>query len=72
VHHIAVLHHVFLAFNAQASLVFGAGFAAKPDEIFIRNDLGFDEAFFKIAVDDTCRLRGFPIPLLPSTKGSHQ
>ena len=57
-HHIAVLHDIFLAFYAHFAGFFGFGFAAERDEIVVGNHLGADEAAFKIGMNHAGGLRG--------------
>ena len=54
--HIAILHHIFLAFGAHFARFFGFGFAAQRDKVVIRNHLGADKAAFKIGVDNASGL----------------
>lgn len=58
VHHIAVLHDIFLAFYAHFAGFFSFGFAAERDKIVVGNDLGADEAAFEVGVDDAGGLWG--------------
>jgi hypothetical protein len=51
VHHIAVFHHVLLAFGAHLAGVFGTLLAFVGDEVVKRNGLGADIALLKVGVD---------------------
>ena len=56
VHYVAVLHHVFLAFDAQLAGLTHALLAAERYIIVIFDDLGADEALLEVGMDDTCAL----------------
>ena len=56
VHHIAVLHDVVLAFEAQSAFGAGVGFGARFEQLVPANRFGADEVFFQIGVDGA---RGF-------------
>src|SRR5690606_17930010 len=57
---VAVLEDVFLALEAVFAGFAGGGGAAEAREVVEGNDLGLDEAFFEIGVDDAGGLRGLP------------
>ena len=57
VHDVAVLHHVFLAFNTELAGLAHALFAVERYIVGILYYLGADEAFLEVGVDDTCALR---------------
>ena len=57
-HHIPVLHHIFLAFHAHFTGFFGFGFAAERHKVVVGNDLGADKAAFEVGVDDAGSLWG--------------
>src|SRR5690606_40888467 len=60
-HHVAVLHHVVLAFDAYLAGGPGGRHGARGDEVVVRDDLGLDEAALEVGVDDPRRLgRGGP------------
>ena len=60
-HDVAVLHHVVAAFLAElAFLLDGHHGTIGGHEVVIGDDVGLDEAPFKIGVDDAGRLRGGP------------
>ena len=52
VHYVAVLNHIFLAFHPEASGLAHGCFAAELHIIVVFDDLGADEAFFEVGVDD--------------------
>lgn len=56
VQHIAVLHHVFLAFCTHLAGILGALLALVGNEIVKGNGLRADETAFKIAVNHAGRL----------------
>ena len=58
VHHVAVMHDVFLAFSAHLPGFLGTGFALVGDEVFVGDGLGADEATLEVSVDDARRLGG--------------
>ena len=49
--HIAVLHHIFLAFQPKLARVARTRFAAERDVIVISDGLGTDEALLEIGMD---------------------
>ena len=49
--HVAVLHDVFLAFEAQLRAFFGDGKAAGGQQIFPAHDFRLDEIFLDVAVN---------------------
>ena len=51
-HHVAVLHDVFLALDPQLAGFAGLGVGAEADEVVEVDGLGRDEAALEIAVDD--------------------
>ena len=57
---VAVFEDVFFAFEAVFAGFAGGGDAAEAGEVVVGNDLGLDETFFEIGVDDAGGLRGFP------------
>ena len=57
---VAVGEHVFLALKAVFPGIARGGDTAEAREVIVGNDFGFDEALFKIGVDDACGLGGFP------------
>ena len=58
VDHVAVLHHILLAFAAELALLLGGVDTAVLDHIIIGNDLRPDEAPLDVSVDFTGGLRG--------------
>ena len=56
---IAVFEFIVFAFESVFAGLAGSGGTARGDEVFVADNLGFDEAFFKIGVDDAGALRGF-------------
>ena len=60
VHDISILHHVFFAFHAQLSGFAYGGLAAILDEVFVLDNFGTDESFFKVGMDNSGALRSFP------------
>ena len=54
---IAVLHHVFLAFEPELAGLARAGLAVVRDVIGVGDRLGANEALFEICVNDACGLR---------------
>jgi len=57
-HHVAVLHDVFLAFRRHVARGLRALFAAIGDVRGVVYDFGADETFFEICVNDARSLRG--------------
>ena len=57
VHDVAVLHHIFLAFQPEFAGLARAGFAVAGDIIGIGDGFGADIALLEIGVDDAGRLR---------------
>ena len=51
VHHVAVLHDVFLAFKAEGAAGAGGGFRAGVEELVPANGFSPDEMFLQIRVD---------------------
>src|SRR5690606_17653382 len=49
-----------LAFHARFALGPGLGHRSRRDQVIERNHLRFDEAFFKVGVDDASSLRSLP------------
>src|SRR5262245_35151224 len=58
VQHVAVLHHVILAFLAQTARGGGASLTLVLDEVVVAHGFGADEATLEIGVDHACSLRG--------------
>lgn len=56
---IAVFEFVVFAFEAVFAGLAGTGGTARGDEVVVADDLSFDEAFFKIGMDDPGALGGF-------------
>ena len=56
---IAILHDVFLAFDAEFGLFLRFGHGTAGNQILVRNDLGGNEAALEVSVDDTGRAGGF-------------
>ena len=48
---VAVLHHIFLAFAANKTFFLCRRHAAAGDQVVIGDDLGANEAAFKVGVD---------------------
>ena len=60
VHHVAILHHIFLAFYAQPSIFAAGSLAFIQHEVGIGDHFRFDKAFFKISMYHAGSLRCFP------------
>src|SRR3546814_1029903 len=58
VQHVAFLDPVFLAFQAQAAGVAGAGLALVLDEFVVADGFGADEALLEVGLDDGGGLGG--------------
>lgn len=56
---IAVFEFVVFAFESVFAGLAGSGGTARGDEVVVADDLGFDEAFFKIGMNDAGALGGF-------------
>jgi len=56
-HHVAVAHDVFLAFEPHLAGFLRALFTLVLDKLIIGNHFGANKAFLEIRVDDTGRLR---------------
>lgn len=67
VHDVSILHYVFFAFHAQLSGFAYGGLAAILDEVFVLDNFGADESFFKVGVDNSGTLRSLPAFLSRST-----
>ena len=50
-HHVAVLHDVFFAFETQSAFGAGVGFRAGFEQLVPANGLGADEVLFQIGMD---------------------
>ena len=57
--HIAVLHHIILAFAADEALFLCRGHGAIGNQILIGDDFCADKAALKVLVNFACGLRGF-------------
>ena len=57
---VALAHDVVLAFHAGFAGGTGGGDGTQCDEVVVRDDFGFDEAFLEIGVDDASGLGGRP------------
>ena len=57
VHDIALPDDVFLAFESQATCLFGALLTVAGDEVVVSDHFGTDKAFLEIRVNFTSRLR---------------
>ena len=64
-HHVAVLHHVFLAFGAEQSLFAGSGKGTEFDQAVVIYHFGADKAALDVGVNLSRRLRCF-LPATPS------
>ena len=69
-HHVAILHHIFLAFAADEALLFCRGHRAVGDQILIRNHLSADEAALKIRMDFSGCLGAFVPRLIVQARTS--
>ena len=58
VDHVAVLHDVFLAFNAEVTVFAGLAHGAPLDQIVVAHNLGLDEAALEVGVDGASGLGG--------------
>ena len=63
VHHVAVLHGVFLAFEAHFTGLFRARLAAQRHEVVVGDGFGADEALLEVGVDHACGA-GATVPLV--------
>src|SRR6185295_4389833 len=54
---VVVAHHVLFAFDGQLGRRPAGGFRAQLHQVLPPDDLGLDEAFFEVGVDDASRLR---------------
>jgi len=59
VHDIAILHHVFLPFEAEGSAGAGGRLRAGIEQRVPANGFGADEVVLEVGVDCACALRGF-------------
>ena len=59
VHYVAVLDHIFLAFDAELSCLFDSGLAAECHVVVIFDHFGAYESLFKIRMYDAGTLRRF-------------
>ena len=57
-HDVAVLDDVLLAFDAELAGLADAGLATERNVVVVFDDLGADEAFLEVGVDDAGALRG--------------
>ena len=62
-HDVAVLHHIFLAFQTHQSLFLGSRHRAARHQIVIGDNFGTDESLFEIGVDLSGSLGAF-VPLV--------
>ena len=60
VHDVAVLYDIVLALDAHLARLADGGLRAIVDIIVVLDDLGTDEAFLKVGVDDAGTLRSLP------------
>ena len=60
VHDVPVLHHVVLAFHRQFAGLTHGGLTTIFYIVVVLDDLGADEAFLEVGVDDAGTLRGLP------------
>ena len=60
VHDISVLNDVLFTFHVHFAGFFHSSFRTVMNEIVIFNDFGANETFFKIGVNNSGALRGFP------------
>ena len=58
VHHVAVLHDVVLAFEAEGAAGAGFGFGAGVEQLVPMNGFGADEVMLQIGVDGAGRVDG--------------
>ena len=60
-HYVAVLDYIFLAFGGWFAGGSDGAFAAEgdADEVIVLNDLGSEEAFPEVCVEDSLRPSGF-------------
>ena len=59
-HDIAVLNDIFFSLDTHLSGFFYSRFRTVGNIILIFDDFGADKAFFKVGMDHTGALRGFP------------
>ena len=60
-HDVAVLHHIVLAFDAHLTSLANGSFGAILDVVVVLDDLGTNETFLEVGVDDTSTLRSLPV-----------
>ena len=60
VHDVAVLHYVFLSFNAELASFLDSGFRFVLHVVVVLDDLCADESLLEVGVDDSGTLWGFP------------